>query len=191
MDPSNRQRLKILFILLAVLVATVWVGRTIYDVPEATPESSAGDLSVPEPGRAESLATEGIDFDRLSVRSVPDDGPGRNPFQFGPESSPPSSQSDVPLPLVPEPGAVSRPPAVVEAPSAPPPPPIPFQYNGYAVVDLSGETTALLFDSERSFVVSAQDVVVGRYRIIEITEAFVEIEDLEFGPRQRLPLITQ
>jgi len=32
---------------------------------------------------------------------------------------------------------------------------------------------------------------MGRYRINTVTEEFVEIEDLEFGRRQRLPLIVQ
>ena len=123
--------------------------------------------------------------------AVLDTGPGRNPFQYGPEPVQQTSQPDVPLPVTPEPVDIPEPAVVAAAPVAPPPPAIPFQYNGYAVVDLSGELAALLFDSDRSFVVAARDVVMGRYRINEVTEAFIEVEDLEFGNRQRLPLITQ
>jgi hypothetical protein len=190
MDPNDRQRFKILFILLVVLAATVWVGSEIY--PGRSPATaSVIDAVTVESGRVDALATEGMAADRLNEVSVLDDGPGRNPFQYGSEPAPQASPSDVPLASTPEPGDPIQAPVVVAPPSTPPPPPIPFRYNGYAFVDLNSEITALLFDSERSFVVSAQDVVMGRYRINTITEEFVEVEDLEFGRRQRLPLITQ
>ncbi len=191
MDPNDRQRIKILIILLAVLAATVWVGREIYQVPSRVLSLSIDPAIVSEPGRAESLAREGMEADLLSAGSVLANESGRNPFQYGSETAPQASQSDVSAQSTPEPGNISQAPAVVAPPSAPPPPPIPFRYNGYAVVDVSGELTALLFDSDDSFVVSVQDVVMGRYRINTVTEEFVEVEDLEFGRRQRLPLITQ
>ena len=191
MDPNDRQRFKILFILLVVLAATVWVGSQIYPGRSPAPASVIDAATVSEPGRVDALATEGMAADRLNEVSVLDDGPGRNPFQYGSEPAPQASPSDVALASTSEPGDSTQAPAVVAPPSTLPPPPIPFRYNGYAFVDLNREITALLFDSERSFVVSAQDVVMGRYRINTVTEEFVEVEDLEFGRRQRLPLITQ
>ncbi len=116
----------------------------------------------------------------------------RNPFQYALEPVAPGPPVEVePAPAL---GAgnsfQSQSPAA--PPPPPPPPPIPFRYSGFAVVDsLSGNITALLFDADRSFIVSEQEVLMGRYRINEVTEAFVEVEDLEFGRRQRLPLLAQ
>lgn len=191
MDPNDRKRFKILITLLAVLAATVWVGREIYQVPSGESSNLADTATGSEPDGAESLMTGGLEVDRLSGESIIDNGTGRNPFQYGSEPVLEVSESEPSVPLTPEPENSSRPPAVVAPPSAPPPPPIPLSYNGYAYVDLSGEMSALLFDSDNSFVVSAQEVVMGRYRINTVTEEFVEIEDLEFGRRQRLPLIVQ
>ena len=191
MESNDRQRFKILFILLAVLAATVWVGSEIYPRRSPGPSSVIDAATVSEPGRVDALATEDMEGYRLSDVSVLDDGPRRNPFQYGSEPAPQASPSDVPLELTLAPGDSPQAPAAVAPPSDAPPPPIPFRYNGYAFVDLNGEITALLFDSERSFIVSVQDVIMGRYRINAVTEEFVEVEDLEFGRRQRLPLITQ
>jgi hypothetical protein len=190
MDPNDRQRFKILFILLAVLAATVWVGRETYQV--LLSPLSVGDAPIAsEPDRVDALATGSRAADRLSDVSVLEDGPRRNPFQYGSEPTPQASLSDEYLSSTPEPGDAPQAPGVVALPPSPPPPPIPFGYNGYAFVDQDGEIKALLFDSERSFVVSAQDVVMGRYGIRSITEEYVEVEDLEFERLQRLPLITQ
>ena len=174
-----------------MLAATFWVGRGIYRVPAGTLPITIEDATVSEPERAEFLVTEGMEAGLLSLGSFLENEPGRNPFQFGSEPLPEVSQSDAAAQSTAETGIISESPPVVAPPSTLPPPPIPFRYNGYAVVDLSGEITALLSDSGRSFVVSVQDVVMGRYRINAVTEEFVEIEDLEFGSRQRLLLITQ
>ncbi len=191
MNPSDSKHFKILLILLAVLVATLWVGREIYQLGSEPPADIVDTAEGSESLRAESLTIEAVDADRLTDQSVADTEPGRNPFQYGLEPPPAVPVSEAPLPLTPEPGDSTPSAAVAEAPDSAPSPAIPFRYNGYAVVDLSGEISALLSDSDRSFVVMAQDVVMGRYRIHSVTEASVEVEDLEFGSRQSLPLITE
>ncbi len=191
MDPNDRQRFKILFILLAVLVATVWVGRQIYQVPQALPVNGGEAGLSAVAGVRDSLSGVNMDTDLSTRMSLLDNEIGRNPFQYGPEPVPPPAAVDEPQELTPRSADTPQPPGGVTAPAPPPPPPIPFRYNGYAVIDPSDGIRALLFDDDRSFAVSEDDVVMGRYRVNVVTEAFVEIEDLEFGRRQRLPLITQ
>ena len=127
---------------------------------------------------------------------APEEGEGdpvrRNPFEYGLEPSPPPMET----PLPGEPGGVSSgtmpAPAPSTPPRPPPPPPIPFKYNGYAVIDAEqGRIRAFLFEEDKLFVVSEAEILMGRYRVNRVTETFVEVEDLEFGRRQRLPLIVQ
>ena len=191
MSPDNRQNLKIFLILFVVLAATFWIGREISKVPVASPDGSGNPALAESRGgalAAPQALSEWLDDPASGVIGEN----GRNPFQYGLEPAPPppdvsvdpeSSSSDAEAP-------VQTPPEIAP-PAPPPPPPIPFRYNGYAVVDSTGRINALLFDEDRGFIVSAQDVLMGRYRVNQVTEMFVEIEDLEFGRRQRLPLTIQ
>ena len=113
MDPSDRKRFKILITLLAVLAATVWVGREIYQMPAGESSNVADTATGPEPDGAESLMTGGLEVDRLSAESILDNGPGRNPFQYGSEPVPEVSQSEPSVPLTPEPENSSRPSGVL------------------------------------------------------------------------------
>src|SRR5690606_4779501 len=92
----------------------------------------------------------------------------------------PTPGDDVPL----EPAPPTRP------MPPPPPPPIPLKYEGYAEVNAnSGLLRAFLSDSQSRFTVMTGEVIMGRYRILRITESSVEVEDLESNRRQTLPLL--
>ena len=188
MNPDNRQNLKICLILLVVLAATFWIGREIYRVPAASPDGSENPALAASRGgalAAPQALTGWLDDPAAGVYGEN----RRNPFQYGPEPPPPPPAVSVETASS-SPGAgtsVQTPPPI----APPPPPPIPFRYNGYAVVDPSGHINAMLFDEDRLFIVSEQDVLMGRYRVNQVTETFVEIEDLDFGRRQRLPLTVQ
>jgi hypothetical protein len=187
MKPIDRQRLKILAILLAVLAATLWVGQRIYDLPAA-----AADQNAPQ-GEAQSLDLDleaVLSGARASGRVPPaqSDSSGaarRNPFEYGPQPAP---ERTAPAPAATAP--TLPPPPVVPPPPPPPPPPIPFSYVGMSRIG-GGQLQAWLFDDRQRFGVTEQEVLMGRYRINTITETFVEVEDLEFGRRQRLPLQEQ
>src|SRR5262249_20101720 len=80
------------------------------------------------------------------------------------------------------------------APPAPPPralpPPIPLKYQGYAVSTVPGGTiTAFLADDSRHYNVTVGEVLMGRYRILGISDKTVDVEDLEFKRRQSLPIV--
>jgi hypothetical protein len=68
---------------------------------------------------------------------------------------------------------------------------VPFRYSGLSRIGPDGQLQAWLFDGQRRFGATEQEVLMGRYRVNAITEAFVEVEDLEFNRRQRLPLLAQ
>ncbi len=188
---KDRQRLKILAILLAALASTLWIGEQINPTPGAATAQTPG--SVPTPP----VPTTGLAEIEVggSWMIAPGEGAGdpvrRNPFEYGPEPPP---VPETPLPG--EPAGASPEAALSPAPPAepppPPPPPIPFKYNGYAVIDgEQGKIRAFLFEEDKLFSVSENEVLMGRYRVNQVTETFVEVEDLEFGRRQRLPLIVQ
>ena len=191
MNPDKRQNLQIWLILLVVLAATFWIGREISQIVPMVSSDGSNDTG-PAVSRSDALVTPQELFRPEEAFAREPDENRRNPFQYGPEPVAPSPPVGAePAPSLPGAGNSfqSEPPA---APPPPPPPPIPFRYSGFAVVDsLSGNITALLFDDDRSFIVSEQEVLMGRYRVNEVTEAFVEVEDLEFGRRQRLPLLAQ
>ena len=188
MTGKNRRRLKILVLLLSVLASTIWIGQQISQTPAASTAQTLGSTPTP-PVPATGLS----EFEVAGGWMIaPGEGEGapvrRNPFEYGPEPLPPPPAT----PLPGEPGGAS--PAAMPAPPAPPPPPppIPFKYNGYAVIDAErGQIRAFLFEEDKLFLVSEAEVLMGRYRVNQITETFVEVEDLEFGRRQRLPLIVQ
>lgn len=184
MSPKDRQRAKILLILIIVLVATAWVGRRIDQIPESGAEGGVSDLVVSS--LAEVRVPSGL---TMSLQDPAANPTRRNPFAYGPEPLPPRASAPPPQAVAPP---VQRQPPPPPAP--PPPPPIPFRYAGYvALDDQGGRLTALLVDSNasRHFTVFKGETLLGRYRILELTQAFIEVEDLEFNRRQRMPLIIQ
>ena len=129
---------------------------------------------------------------RLDIVENPDSAQDigqKNLFQYGQRripSRPPGATEEV-KPAVP---AVTQPVPVVPQtpPLPPPPPPIPLKFTGFAV--LNSSLTAFLADESglRHYNVSAGEVLMGRYRITQITDKTVEVEDLQFSRRQTLPL---
>ena len=191
MTDKNRQRLKILVLLLGALASTLWIGQQINQTPAASAAQTSGQTPT-LPVRPTALS----EIETGGWMIAPEEGEGdpvrRNPFEYGLEPSPPPMET----PLPGEPGGVSSgtmpAPAPSTPPRPPPPPPIPFKYNGYAVIDAEqGRIRAFLFEEDKLFVVSEAEILMGRYRVNRVTETFVEVEDLEFGRRQRLPLIVQ
>jgi hypothetical protein len=83
-------------------------------------------------------------------------------------------------------------PATSRGPVGPPPPPaITLRYTGFATTPgPSGKIyMAELFDSDRRYVASVGQYVLGKYRIVRITDTLVDIEDIEYSRQQSLPLV--
>ena len=50
-------------------------------------------------------------------------------------------------------------------------------------------TAFLTDDASRHYNVSAGEILMGRYRITQLSPTFVEVEDIETNRRQTLPLL--
>ena len=145
----------------------------------------------PAPGGMDtSSSTDTVPESSLDVRledvgelRPTESGEGRNPFRFGPAGRDPG-QLDPSLPgLTPPPVAISPAPrgGSDAAPAA-------LRFIGFVDAPLSAGLVAVLTDGVRVFHGRANDVIDGRYRVVEIGIETVEIEHLPGGGRQVLRL---
>jgi len=194
MTKESRQKLSILIVLLVVLGLTLVLGYRM-NRPEVTaavqPPEPKTSANPPAPTDArirldlvEKPANSGEEIGRrnfFQYRQAPAASvvPGQ---RGGPGTTPgvPSAPVNVPQ------AAPVRPTGQV----APGPPPIPLKFQGYAVSRSPGQMTAFLTDdASRHYNVTAGEILMGRYRITQLSPTSVEIEDLETNRRQTLPLL--
>jgi hypothetical protein len=193
MSKQDRQKLSVLVVLLGVLVLTLVLGYRMnrpavtaaVQVPETKPSTNP-----PAPTDAR------IRLDLIEKPGNSSEDIGRkNVFQYRQNPAPASNASRggssgaIPQPAAP---AVNGPPATrPPATLAPPgPPPIPFKYQGYALESgPPGQMIAFLTDeTAHHFNVRAGEVLMGRYRIAQVSANSVEVEDTDTSRRQTLPL---
>jgi hypothetical protein len=185
MSRQERQKLSIFLVLVVVLGLTVVLGYRMN-----RPQTTAA-VQSPETKPAAKAPTSSDARIRLDIVEGPESGEDvgqKNLFQYSqrrqpaaaPQTIPPAPSSALPAPVVtPEIPAAPAPP--------PPPPPIPLKFTGFALVN-SSLTAFLADDSAHHFNVTAGEVLMGRYRITQITDRAVEVEDLKVNRRQMLPL---
>ena len=199
MSKQDRQKFSILMVLLIVLGMTAVLGYRMNQPPTTAavqvPETKTS-ANPPAPTDAR------IRLDLIEKAEGSQEEIGRkNVFQYQkpPASRPPvpgsgGSASTTPRPEQPAPPSVGLPPTTSgsSASAAPPgPPPIPLKYQGYAAEGAAGgQMTAFLTDdASRHYNVTPSEILMGRYRINQISTASVEVEDLETNRRQTLPLL--
>ena len=199
MSKQDRQKFSILIVLLVVLGMTAVLGYRMNQPPTTAavqvPETKTS-TNPPAPTDAR------IRLDLIEKAEGSKEEIGRkNVFQYQkpPASRPPvpgsgGSASTTPGPQQPAPPLFGLPPTTSgsSASAAPPgPPPIPLKYQGYAVENApGGQMTAFLTDdASRHYNVTPSEILMGRYRINQISTASVEVEDLETNRRQTLPLL--
>ncbi|OLC38221.1 MAG: hypothetical protein AUH28_02670 [Acidobacteria bacterium 13_1_40CM_56_16] len=199
MSKQDRQKFSILMVLLIVLGMTAVLGYRMNQPPTTAavqvPETKTS-ANPPAPTDAR------IRLDLIEKAEGSQEEIGRkNVFQYQkpPASRPPvpgsgGSASTTPGPQQPAPPAFGLPPTTSgsSASAAPPgPPPIPLKYQGYAAESApGGQMTAFLTDdASRHYNVTPSEILMGRYRINQISTASVEVEDLETNRRQTLPLL--
>ena len=188
MNATDRQRLKILGILVVLLGLTYWVGRQIYDVPAASGPVAGPDSIVPSSETPLAGLDLSVEWRDQEADAWPSALTRRNPFEYGLEPAP---EAPVQPPALPPVTAAPPPFQPALPPPEPPPPPIPFRYSGYSRVGDSGHLQAWLFDEGDSYGVVEEEVLMGRFRIDAITMEYVDIEDLEAGRWERLPLVVE
>jgi len=197
MSKRDRQKLSILIILLAVLALTMVLGYRM-DRPATTAA-----VQIPEPKTSANLPAPTdarIRLDLVEKPQGPEEIGRKNVFQYGQLPAPPapgqrggSTATTPPGPSSP-PGSPGSPPTGTRPTGPigpPPPPPIPLKYPGYAIeTSPGGRMTAFLVDdASRHYNVTIGEVLMGRYRVTQISTTLVEIEDLESNRRQILPLL--
>jgi hypothetical protein len=194
MSKQNRQKLSILIVLLVVLGLTIVLG---YRMNE--PETTSAVQQPPAPRAPVSEKPPAEAKLRLDLVEKENGGQGagkKDVFQYQQTPPPPPSPSTTQRGSS---GSGSRPSDIAIAPvpirnpvppAPPPPPPIPLKYQGYAVSTVPGGTfTAFLADDSRHYNVTVGEVLMGRYRILGISDKTVDVEDLEFKRRQSLPIV--
>jgi hypothetical protein len=116
---------------------------------------------------------------------------GRNLFQFGQPPAPPKPLQPVPSNVTKIPVNQGPPPPAVThlASTGPPPaPPIDLKYYGYVVSKADGHKEAFLLDGDNILMVSENQTVKQRYRIVKIALTTIEIEDMQAKNTQTLRL---
>ncbi len=199
MSKQDRQKFSILIVLLVVLGMTAVLGYRMNQPPTTAavqvPETKTS-ANPPAPTDAR------IRLDLLEKAEGSQEEIGRkNVFQYQkpPASRPPvpgsgGSASTTPGSEQPAPPSVGLPPTTSGSSASaaqPGPPPIPLKYQGYAAESApGGQMTAFLTDdASRHYNVTPSEILMGRYRINQISTASVEVEDLETNRRQTLPLL--
>jgi hypothetical protein len=191
MSVRDKKQATFLVVLLAILGLTLYLGPRInraptasaVQTPEATPETPAP------------VVTDArIRIDLIDSKASKLEAGDENLFQY---RTAPQAAPVIPAPGAPQVGApgaapppVFTPPPPTGPPVPPPPPPINLRYQGFARSEAGGgELTAFLSDDRGRYNVKTGEVLMGRYRIAGITDASVEVEDLQLNRRQTLPLL--
>lgn len=168
-----------------VLLGVFFLIRAFYSMPS---ESTVSGPPVSQPLTGEKSATQLLPENNLDPRlrldllknaeDVEYKGNGRNIFRAGAEPV-----KEIPKPITPAMIAQQQ-----EAAKKPPAhPPINLKYFGYA--NRPGEENEIfLAEGDAVFVAKLGDIVNRRYKILRITPASVEVEDVISNARQTLPL---
>ena len=193
MSIRENKQATFLIVLLVILGLTLFLAPRINRQPTASvaPEPEAG--AETEPALAAVASDARIRLDLIDKTAQGVDAGSENLFQYRLAPTPPARPpAGFPDPFgggAPAPSPIVTPARPVGPPPTPPPPPITLRYQGFARDDRGGVITAFLVDETNHFNVRTGDVLMGRFRIVGVTDTSVEVEDLQFNRRQNLPLL--
>jgi len=189
MEPAQRTRWLQLGVLGVVLVAVVYF---VLMPALATPVAPARPVAAAGPGgRAAKQAPRPIDvrLDALGKAAAAEDPEGarRNPFRMGAATPPPAPEGTMAARTPPKPVA----PVVLAPVGPPPPPPIPYRFIG-VLSGVPGQGRIAVLTDGRSVVHGrVNDIIEGRYRIVQIGEESLQIEHYDGRGRQTIRLLGQ
>jgi hypothetical protein len=101
---------------------------------------------------------------------------------FSKDSLPPVQEAAIEKPIAP----ARTGPVVPSGP--PPPPPIDLKFYGFAMQQ-NGRKLVFLMHGEDIFIAGAGDIVDGRYKVVQVNDNSVVVEDLAYTNQQTLPLL--
>ncbi len=125
------------------------------------------------------------------VQAVPPIEAGRNLFQFGAAPAPDKPLAPIPpTPKIQINQPPPQPPPTIAATTPQPPPvqPINLKYYGYVISKVDGQKKAALLDGDDILVVTENQTVKQRYRIVKIALGSIDIEDIQGKNTQTLKL---
>jgi len=169
---SNRRKIALLIGLAVVfLFALYWGNRT----PEIAPVVSSADdfrpIEVDKPALRLDL------LERL--KKLQYGGSHRNIFS---SVAPPPVAAAVPPPVI------APMPSTPAAPAGPPPLVIPATFYGYVTDSLTGMRRAFFLEGENVDILAVGEVLMGRYRLVQIGNSSAELEEISSGRRATLTM---
>lgn len=189
-DKKKRWIAMVLVSLALTLIAhTVW---QLASGPPSTPPPSAAESSTPSVSTSRGTVEAGQPAQHLESATSLDptlhpewmamaentvySGTSRNIFSK--DSLPPTAKIEAPI-------ASARTGAAVIA-GPPPPPPIDLKFYGFANVR-NGRSLVFLMHGEDVFIAGQGDIVDGRYKLLQVQENSIVVEDLAYNDQQTLP----
>jgi hypothetical protein len=169
---SNRRKIALLIGLAVVfLFALYWGNRT----PEIAPVvSSADDF------RPIAVDNPALRLDLLErLKKLQYGGSHRNIFS---SVAPPPVAAAVPPPVI------APMPSTPAAPAGPPPLVIPATFYGYVTDSLTGMRRAFFLEGENVDILAVGEVLMGRYRLVQIGNSSAELEEISSGRRATLTM---
>ncbi len=103
---------------------------------------------------------------------------------FSKDSLPPVQEAAIEKPVA----SARTGPGSVATSGPPPPPPIDLKFYGFAKQQ-NGRKLVFLMHGEDIFIAGAGDIVDGRYKVIQVNDNSIVIEDLAYTDQQTLPLL--
>jgi hypothetical protein len=192
MEPAQRTRWIQLAVLGVVLVAVVYF---VLMPALATPVVPGGPVAVaPAGGRGPGKPGAGridVRLDALGKAAAAEEPEGarRNPFKMGAATPPPPPEGTTAGRTPPKPTPVAI--APVGPPPPPPPPPIPYRFIGLLTGVPGQGRIAVLTDGRTVVHGRVNEVIEGRYRIVQIGEESLQIEHYDGRGRQTIRLLGQ
>jgi hypothetical protein len=86
------------------------------------------------------------------------------------------------------PVAAVPPPLAPAAPSGPPPLVIPATFYGFVTDAQTGKRRAFFMEGENVYIVAVGEVLLGRFRLVQIGNSSVELEEISTGRRATLTM---
>lgn len=91
-------------------------------------------------------------------------------------------------PSAPAPAAAAKPRADAAAPAGPPPLTIPAKFFGYVTDARTGTRRAFFSEGDNVYILGVGEMLLGKYRLLEIGNNTVEMEEISSGRRTSLTM---
>jgi hypothetical protein len=170
---KNQKRITLLAGLGVVLLYVIYIGNR---PPEIAPVVSSAD----EKFRPIAVENPALKLELLErLKKLQYQGSHRNIFS----SVAPPPESAVPPPVTAPPPVATSP-----GPSGPAPLVVPASFYGFVTDAQTGMRRAFFMEGENVYIVAVGEMLLGRYRLIQIGNSSVELEETSTGRRATLTM---